>query len=207
MRLSSRCAWGFPHPVAWEDAKVMSSRRPLLPHLRRMVHVGPYGGELPVALRAAASVAVPMLVLWATGHLEWSLYATFGAFTSLFGRTVPIRPRLVMQVQAGAVLVASVLVGTLIAVLASAVPGTGWVVVPVAHSTSIGTATDAAARSATGSSPPYGPTCSIRRRWGSGEREFMTFASSHAAGVGITHGAARRTAGWCADRRLTSMDA
>ncbi|WP_285106087.1 FUSC family protein [Promicromonospora sp. MEB111] len=109
----------------------MNSRSPL-PHLRRMLHVGPYGGELPVALRAAASVAVPMLVLWATGHLEWSLYATFGAFTSLFGRTVPIRPRLVMQVQAGAVLVASVLVGTLIAVLASAVPGTGWVVVPVA---------------------------------------------------------------------------
>ncbi|MFD6446538.1 FUSC family protein [Promicromonospora sp. NPDC060204] len=109
----------------------MNFRSPL-PHLRRMLHVGPYGGELPVALRAAASVAVPMLVLWATGHLEWSLYATFGAFTSLFGRTVPIRPRLVMQVQAGAVLVASVLVGTLIAVLASAVSGTGWVVVPVA---------------------------------------------------------------------------
>lgn len=108
------------------------SSRPLLPHLRRMLYVGPYGGELPVALRAAASVAVPMLVLWATGHLEWSLYATFGAFTSLFGRTVPIRPRLVTQVQAGAVLVASVLVGTLVAVLGSAVPGTGWVVVPVA---------------------------------------------------------------------------
>ncbi|WP_245605931.1 FUSC family protein [Promicromonospora kroppenstedtii] len=108
------------------------SSRPLLPHLRRMVHVGPYGGELPVALRAATSVAVPMLVLWATGHLEWSLYATFGAFTSLFGRTVPIRPRLVSQVQAGAVLVASVLVGTLLAVLGSAVPGTGWLVVPVA---------------------------------------------------------------------------
>ncbi|WP_232216032.1 FUSC family protein [Promicromonospora sukumoe] len=108
------------------------SSRPLLSHLRRMVHVGPYGGELPVALRAAASVAVPMLVLWATGHLEWSLYATFGAFTSLFGRTVPIRPRLVSQVQAGGVLVASVLVGTLLAVLGSAVPGTGWLVVPVA---------------------------------------------------------------------------
>lgn len=108
------------------------SSRPLLPHLRRMVHVGPYGGELPVALRAAASVAVPMLVLWATGHLEWSLYATFGAFTSLFGRTVPIRPRLVSQVQAGGVLVASVLVGTLLAVLGSAVPGTGWLVIPVA---------------------------------------------------------------------------
>ncbi|GAA2228734.1 FUSC family protein [Promicromonospora sukumoe] len=108
------------------------SSRPLLPHLRRMLHVGPYGGELPVALRAAASVAVPMLVLWATGHLEWSLYATFGAFTSLFGRTVPLRPRLTQQVQAGAALVASVLVGTLIAVLASAVPGTGWLVVPVA---------------------------------------------------------------------------
>lgn len=106
--------------------------RPLLPHLRAMLHVGPYGGELPVALRAAASVAVPMLVLWATDHLEWSLYATFGAFASLFGRTVPIRPRLRMQVQAAGVLVASVLVGTLIAVLSATVPGTAWVVVPVA---------------------------------------------------------------------------
>ncbi|MFI9489676.1 FUSC family protein [Promicromonospora sp. NPDC052451] len=108
------------------------SSRPLLPHLRRMLHVGPYGGELPVALRAAASVALPMLVLWATGHLDWSLYATFGAFTSLFGRTVPLRPRLVMQVQAAAVLVASVLAGTLLAVLGAAVPGTAWLVVPVA---------------------------------------------------------------------------
>ncbi|PUB26259.1 fusaric acid resistance family protein [Promicromonospora sp. AC04] len=106
--------------------------RPLLPHLRRMLHVGPYGGELPVALRAAASVAVPMLVLWATGHLEWSLYATFGAFTSLFGRTVPIRARLLMQVQAGGVLVASVLLGTLIAVLSPTASAAGWVVVPVA---------------------------------------------------------------------------
>jgi hypothetical protein len=73
-----------------------------------------------------------MLVLWATGHLEWSLYATFGAFTSLFGRAVPIRARLLMQVQAGGVLVASVLIGTLIAVLGSTVPGAGRVVVPVA---------------------------------------------------------------------------
>lgn len=104
----------------------------LLPHLRRLLHVGPYGGELPVALRAAASVAVPMLVLWATGHLDWSLYATFGAFTSLFGRTVGPRARLVMQGQAAVVLVASVLAGTLVAVLGQAVPGTGWVVVPVA---------------------------------------------------------------------------
>ncbi|GAA4709956.1 Fusaric acid resistance protein-like [Promicromonospora umidemergens] len=106
--------------------------RSLLPHLRRMVSVGPYGGELPVALRAAASVAVPMLVLWATGHLEWSLYATFGAFTSLFGRTVPIRERLRTQVQAGGVLTASVLLGTSLAVLSGAVAGTWWVVVPVA---------------------------------------------------------------------------
>lgn len=104
----------------------------LFPHLRRMLSVGPYGGELPVALRAAASVAIPMLVLWATGHLEWSLYATFGAFTSLFGRTVPISERLRNQGQAGGVLVASVLVGTLLAVLSDAVPGASWVVVPVA---------------------------------------------------------------------------
>jgi len=64
-----------------------------------------------VAARAAFCVAVPLVVLWATGHLEWSIYAAFGAFTSLYGRNDVHVSRLQMQARVGAFLVAAVVGG------------------------------------------------------------------------------------------------
>ena len=61
----------------------MTSRSPLAAQLLR---VGPPAGAHRVALRASVSVLVPLLVLWAIGRQELSIYATFGAFTSLYGR-------------------------------------------------------------------------------------------------------------------------
>ena len=52
----------------------------------RLWHVGPHAGAHRVALRAGASVLVPLLVLWALGRTEWTIYAAFGAFTALYGR-------------------------------------------------------------------------------------------------------------------------
>ncbi|GAA2882889.1 FUSC family protein [Actinoplanes cyaneus] len=68
----------------------------------------------PAALRAGVSVAVPLLVVLVAGRPEWSMYAAFGAFTSLYGRNLTGRARLVMQSGAAAALVTTVLLGVLI---------------------------------------------------------------------------------------------
>lgn len=101
---------------------------PALPRPVDLISLGPYRGELGVALRAGVSVGIPLLVLWWTGHIELALYASFGSFAALFGRTVPIRPRLGMQAAAGATLVGSVLLGVAIGMsdLRS------WLVIPIA---------------------------------------------------------------------------
>lgn len=92
----------------------------------RLVEIRPDEGSHRVALRAAVSVAVPLLVLWASGHLDWTIYATFGAFTSLFGRERYGVPRLRLQASMATVL-------TVVVVLAAAVgcsPERRWLAVP-----------------------------------------------------------------------------
>lgn len=79
----------------------------------------PQEGTRWVALRAAASTGVPLLLLWATGHLEWSLFATFGAFASVYGRGESHRARFVMQVTVGMLLTAAVTLGILVGCLDS----------------------------------------------------------------------------------------
>ncbi|MCL8026524.1 FUSC family protein [Nocardioides bruguierae] len=93
-----------------------------------LLAVGPHAGAHRVALRAGLSVAVPLLVLWATDHLEWSAYATFGAFASIYARNDPWRQRVRMQARAGAWLVLAVVLGTLVATSSER----AWLAVPVA---------------------------------------------------------------------------
>ncbi|MGA1836924.1 FUSC family protein [Herbiconiux sp. 11R-BC] len=95
---------------------------------RRLVELAPHRGAHRAAARAGIAIAVPLLVLAATGHLELSLYAVFGAFTSLYGRTHTHGSRLRMQASAGAGLVMAVVIGTAISTL----PAADTVVVPVA---------------------------------------------------------------------------
>ena len=75
-------------------------------------HLGPHGGAHRVALRAAVSLAVPLLVVWATDHLAWSIYAAFGAFTALYGRDRVQASRLRLQATLAAFFVACVVAGT-----------------------------------------------------------------------------------------------
>jgi hypothetical protein len=72
-------------------------------------------------------MAVPLVALWATGHLELSLYATFGAFTSLYGRDHSHLTRFRMQSLAAAIMISAVVIGTAVGVL----DAREWVVVPV----------------------------------------------------------------------------
>ncbi|MBB2946364.1 putative membrane protein [Actinoplanes lutulentus] len=82
----------------------------------------------PTAVRVGVSVAVPLLVVLALGHPRWSVYAAFGAFTSLYGRNHVHLSRLVMQASAGAALVSCVVLG----VLVGAHPQRAWLAVVVA---------------------------------------------------------------------------
>ncbi|QNA93891.1 MULTISPECIES: FUSC family protein [unclassified Microbacterium] len=81
-----------------------------------VLRVGPHRGDHRVALRAAISVAVPLLVLWMLGRLDLSIYASFGAFAALYGRHDVFRDRIRMQASAGGVLLAAMLIGTVLSV-------------------------------------------------------------------------------------------
>jgi hypothetical protein len=102
--------------------------------LRDFLHVRETPGAHRVALRAGISVLVPQLVLLALDRPQWSLYAAFGAFTSLYGRNHVHLSRLAMQASAGAALTASVVLGVLVGVLDSR----AWAAVPVAAAIAAG---------------------------------------------------------------------
>lgn len=84
-----------------------------------VLRVEPHRGDHRVALRAAISVAVPLLVLWMLGRLDLSIYASFGAFAALYGRHDVFRDRIRMQASAGGVILASMLVGTALSVVSA----------------------------------------------------------------------------------------
>ncbi len=101
-----------------------------------VIRVAPYDRDHTVAIRAAISVGVPLLVLWTMGRLDLSIYATFGAFASLYGRTDRIGDRVRMQAAAGAVLVTAMLIGTATSVADLAAP---WAIVVVSAVASVAT--------------------------------------------------------------------
>ncbi|HSU74622.1 MAG TPA: FUSC family protein [Terrabacter sp.] len=94
---------------------------------RSMLAIGPHRGAHRVALRAGVSVLAPLLLLVLLGRVEWTAYAAFGAFTSLYGRNHSRAERAGMQAVAGGFLTLSVVLG----VLVSLAPDSRWLVVPV----------------------------------------------------------------------------
>lgn len=103
------------------------SRTGQLAHLD-LFHFRPHAGAHRVALRAGVSVFVPLLTVALLGRPEWSMYAGFGAFTSLYGRNHVHLSRAAMQATVGAVLVSVTVMG----VAVSTLPNAAWVAVPVA---------------------------------------------------------------------------
>jgi hypothetical protein len=72
---------------------------------------------LEAAARAALALAVPLLVLLAVDRIDLAVYASFGAFTGLYGRHEPYRVRLVSVTAAGIALVACIAAGVALACL------------------------------------------------------------------------------------------
>lgn len=85
--------------------------------LRSFLRLGPHAGAHRVALRAAISVFVPLTVLVSAGHPRWTVFAAFGAFTSLYGRRSGYADRTGMQLVAGLSLSLCVVAGTSIALI------------------------------------------------------------------------------------------
>jgi hypothetical protein len=78
--------------------------------------------DIEVATRAALAAVVPLVVLIAIGHIEWAPYASFGAMTSLYGRSEPYRVRVRTVTVAAVSLVASITLGTLMATIGASLP-------------------------------------------------------------------------------------
>jgi len=81
-----------------------------------------------LAVRVGVSVMVPLLFLVSIDHVDWTLYATFGAFTSLYGRKRVDFPRVVRQGLAGLGLVMCVALGSLVAIS----DARAWLAIPIA---------------------------------------------------------------------------
>src|SRR4051812_22778660 len=121
--------------------------------------------DLLPALRVATAVVVPIAALRLTGHIGDALFAAFGAFASVYSRRGTHVDRLVMQLQAGALMVACVTGGTAV----SALDRGAWPAV-------LGTGVAAAAGSA----------CSDRWRWLPPGPLFAVFAFGACAGAPAT---------------------
>lgn len=85
----------------------------------QLITVGPHSGAHRVAFRAALSLTVPLVVLFAIGRIDLAPYAGFGAFASIYGRDVAPAPRIRMQFAAGVSVVLSMLIGTLLSYLSA----------------------------------------------------------------------------------------
>jgi hypothetical protein len=106
---------------------------PLTRLLTRLLTLGPHAGAHRIAARASLSVLVPLLVLWWTDELPWSIYAVFGAFASLYGRERTDHARLALQVEAGLTQVAVVTLGVLVGLSDQR----AWISVPVAAAVAV----------------------------------------------------------------------
>ncbi|BDZ47800.1 FUSC family protein [Frondihabitans sucicola] len=87
--------------------------------VRETVRVGAHNRAHWVALRAALSMGVPLVIAWQLGHLDWVLFLAFGAFSSVFGRHQGYRDRARMQLGSGATIVATITLGTAVGAVAA----------------------------------------------------------------------------------------
>lgn len=90
--------------------------------VRSMFEVGPSRQDHVPALRIALAVGIPLVLLMSLGRPDLTIYAAFGAFTSIYARHEPLRDRLTHELQAGALVTTSVAIGVLLSVLDAAEP-------------------------------------------------------------------------------------
>ena len=82
-------------------------------HLRDMFRIAPAHNDHQVAIRCGLGVGVPLLLLLAFGRVDLAIFASFGAFTGIYGRNEAHRQRFGHQLRAAALMLAVILAGAL----------------------------------------------------------------------------------------------
>ncbi|WP_456509105.1 FUSC family protein [Arthrobacter sp. TE12232] len=80
-----------------------------------MFTIAPANKDHQVALRCAVGVFVPLITLVLLGRLDLAIFASFGAFTGIYGRNEPHPRRLTLQVRAGGLMLLVMLLAALTA--------------------------------------------------------------------------------------------
>ncbi|MCA4133477.1 FUSC family protein [Arthrobacter sp. M4] len=93
--------------------------------LADMFTIGPANKDHHPALRCAVGIFVPLISLTLLGRLDLAVFASFGAFTGIYGRNEPHAQRFRSQLRAGSLMFAVVLLATLMARLRSVLDGAG----------------------------------------------------------------------------------
>jgi uncharacterized membrane protein YccC len=75
--------------------------------------IGPGNKDHHVALRCAVGVFVPLIILVMLNRLDLAIFASFGAFTGIYGRGELHRKRLFIQLRAGSLMLVVMLLATL----------------------------------------------------------------------------------------------
>lgn len=83
-------------------------------HIVQMMKFAPAQRDHVPAFRIALSVAIPLLILLFTDHLELAIYSAFGGFTALYARNEPRASRFKHQSQAGIILCLCIAIGMLL---------------------------------------------------------------------------------------------
>jgi uncharacterized membrane protein len=88
--------------------------------LAEMFSIGPANKDHHPAIRCAVGVFVPLITLVLMGRLDLAIFASFGAFTGIYGRNEPHGTRFVVQLRAGLLMLLVILLAALTARLGPA---------------------------------------------------------------------------------------
>ncbi|WP_284978735.1 FUSC family protein [Arthrobacter sp. fls2-241-R2A-200] len=104
-----------------------------------MFTMGPANKDHHPALRCAVGVFVPLIALTVMGRLDLAVFASFGAFTGIYGRNEPHSVRFRSQLRAGGFMLLIMLCATLMARFAHevGVSGTAYTWVLTAATTAV----------------------------------------------------------------------
>lgn len=83
--------------------------------LAKMFTMAPANKDHRVALRCAIGVFVPLITLVLLHRLDLAIFASFGAFTGIYGRNEPHGKRFVIQLRAGGLMLLVILLAALTA--------------------------------------------------------------------------------------------
>jgi hypothetical protein len=94
--------------------------------LAEMFTMAPANKDHQAAVRCAVGVFVPLISLLLLGRLDLAIFASFGAFAGIYGRNEPHGRRFVLQLRAGSLMLAVILLGALTARAGSVLALTPW---------------------------------------------------------------------------------